>query len=156
MDDAFWAHVDKSGGPDACWPWTGGCYPNGYGRYEVTREDGKRRVWLAHRYAFQDATGIPLKRNDRVLLVQHGCDNPPCCNPYKCLSLGFAAKNTRDMLKRGRGIVGAQHANAKLSDEAVREIRASTETHKALAERFGVCYQAIQHVRKGRQWRHVL
>src|SRR6185312_561373 len=29
----FWDRVDRSGGPDACWPWTGAINKSGYGSF---------------------------------------------------------------------------------------------------------------------------
>lgn len=31
LAERFWPKVDKSGGPDACWPWLGGINGDGYG-----------------------------------------------------------------------------------------------------------------------------
>lgn len=50
---------------------------------------------------------------------------------------------------------GEQHHRAKLTDEIVREIRASRETSVALAERYGVTREAVSAVRIGRTWKHV-
>jgi hypothetical protein len=47
---------------------------------------------------------------------------------------------------------GEDKPNAKLSREAVEEIRTSTESGAALARRFGVTRGAIYHVRKARNW----
>lgn len=148
-------YVDRSGGPDACWPWVGGRFPAGYGRFEGPRDpDGKRHVYLAHRLAYQAENGIELKRNDRHILICHRCDNPSCCNPSH-LFAGSPADNMTDMLTKGRGVVGSQRQNAKLNEGAALAILSSSATHKTLAEQYGVCYQAIQHVRARRQWKHV-
>ena len=85
----FWARVDRSGGPTACWPWTGPVTPTGYGHVL----DGAHRV----------ALGIHLGRRlmSRVELACHHCDNPPCCNPVHL----FAAthkENTEDARRKGR------------------------------------------------------
>jgi len=45
---------------------------------------------------------------------------------------------------------------AKLTEEAVREIRSSSLTGKSLAEKFGVTQQLICDIRKRRAWKHVL
>jgi hypothetical protein len=31
LAERYWSKVDKSGGPDACWPWTAGRSAGGYG-----------------------------------------------------------------------------------------------------------------------------
>ncbi len=57
--------------------------------------------------------------------------------------------------KKSRSDKGAGHYKTKLTDNAVREIRTSTESGKALAERFGITPQTICDIRKRRSWAHV-
>ena len=62
----FWAKVDRSGGPDACWPWLGRLY-GGYGSFGGVG---------AHRVAYELLRGaIPEGRH-----VDHRChtDDPTC------------------------------------------------------------------------------
>ena len=44
---------------------------------------------------------------------------------------------------------------AKLTDEAVRYIRQSSETQEALAERFSVSEATINKARRRETWKHV-
>lgn len=88
----FWRLVDKSGGDDACWPWTGSPSTNGYGQFGI-----KSRKIPAHRLAYLFHFG----HIDPALLVCHRCDNPPCCNPAH-LFLGNHTDNARDMIAKGR------------------------------------------------------
>jgi hypothetical protein len=69
----FWAKVDRSGGPDACWPWLAGISTNtGYGNIWW---DGTTQS--AHRVAYELATGtIPAG-----LTIDHLCSNRACVNP---------------------------------------------------------------------------
>lgn len=89
----FWARVDQSGGPDACWLWLGKRIVSGrYGVVFINYHEIR-----AHRYAFELTHG-PIPTG---LLVLHSCDNPPCVNPAH-LRLGTSLDNARDTAARGR------------------------------------------------------
>lgn len=91
LADRFWPRVDTSGGPDACWEWTRGRDPHGYGRFATPNSD------LAHRASWELHNGpIPAGLN-----VLHHCDNPPCVNP-RHLFLGTQKDNVDDMVAKGR------------------------------------------------------
>src|SRR4051794_31357857 len=108
------AKVDRSGGPDACWPWTGYCNSRGYGEAMI-----ERRHVRVHRVAWEAEHGpIP----DDMLLC-HRCDNPPCCNPAHHF-IGTSADNNADMKAKGRarGVRGTANAGAKLTADQVRSI----------------------------------
>ncbi len=86
--EKFWTKVDRSGGPGACWIWTGGKTIGGYGRYR-----GKK----AHRVAWEIENGPIPER----LHVCHDCDNPPCCNPAHLVT-GTPLDSARDRSTKGR------------------------------------------------------
>jgi hypothetical protein len=75
------------------------------------------------------------------------------------LFLGTRKENSQDMLAKGRhryyDAVGIERWNAKLNDEKVLAIRASTETCKVLSELFLVSKDLIARVRRGDTWSHV-
>lgn len=132
-----------------CWVWTG--YRNALG-YGVIR--GSHETLLAHRVSYSLHVGPPGN-----LRVCHKCDNPSCVRPDH-LFLGTDLDNTRDMIAKGRmrKARGEGHADAKLTDAAVREIRAAAATYgyrKRLAAKYGVSVKSIHHVRNGKTWRHV-
>src|SRR5262245_40212840 len=61
--EVFWPYVDRSAGPDGCWPWTRGRV-SGYGKVTYRGE----RI-LAHRLSYELAYGpIPADR-----FVLHRC-----------------------------------------------------------------------------------
>jgi hypothetical protein len=71
-EEAFWAHVDRSGGPEACWTWTGRTNERGYGRWHYDRKpmNAHRASWL---WAGRSLTpGLEL---------DHLCRNRACVNP---------------------------------------------------------------------------
>jgi hypothetical protein len=72
----WWSKVDRSGGPDACWPWTQSVGSHGYGQ----TWDGVT-VRLAHRVAWVLTYG-PIPAGMTVDHDQDPCSlGKPCCNP---------------------------------------------------------------------------
>lgn len=108
----FWAYVDKSGGPDACWPWMRTCDADGYGN--IMRE---RKYVRTNRYALLLTEGEPPLGRP---LACHSCDNPPCCNP-RHLRWASPQENMDDKVSRGRA-----SGNLKLADREMRRAAAST------------------------------
>lgn len=69
---AFWARIDLSN-PHGCWPWLRGRDGNGYGHVGI-----QKKVYLCHRLAYELLVG-PIPAG---LVIDHICENKPCCNPY--------------------------------------------------------------------------
>ena len=140
----FWAKVDRSN-KQGCWPFIGPRTPLGYGRFT---HGGIREA--AHRVAVEldgrDPTGM---------VVCHACDNPSCVNPAH-LWLGSHSDNFKDMWSKGRPpLRGTDHGRAKLTEDQVRELRASTDSISALSRQYGVARKTIYDIRARRLWRHV-
>jgi hypothetical protein len=148
IEQRLWPRVNRNG-PNGCWIWTGGKGRRGYGRIQ---HEGRTRA--AHCVAYELTHG-PIE-ND--LLVCHTCDNPPCVNPAH-LFLGTAKDNTQDALRKGRMTHGEKQWTAKLTAEAVIEIRHLYAQHamgaRALSKRFGVCETNIWCIVKRETWKHL-
>jgi hypothetical protein len=151
---SFWAKTVKAAGNE-CWLWTGGLISTGYG---LLSAHGK--LTLAHRYSYAIHNGTIADG----LHVLHSCDNPRCVNPAH-LFLGTNNDNIRDRMAKGRGrgiprpsIRGANHHSAKLTDDAVREIRALAAQgipHNEIARRFGVSHVVANKIVNRKSWVHV-
>jgi hypothetical protein len=162
---------------DGCWLWTGGTYPDGYGRAVVDR-----RGVRAHRLAWEVFVGpIPAGR-----FICHTCDTPPCVNPAH-LFLGDHAANMADRDAKGRTLRGDQTTarryperlargsrngaythpervrrgeqitSAKLTGDQAAAIRrryaAGGVTQYALAQEFGVDQSVVSDIVRGRIWK---
>lgn len=155
----FWEKVDKNGplpkelpeiGP--CWLWTGKArHYFGYG--DVTLRGYKSR---SHRISWILENGpIPEKMS-----VLHKCDNTSCCNPAH-LFLGDQKDNALDMWKKNRGSCGfgENHAKAKLTIEAVKEVRILIQqgfTMREIGKIFGVDHTQIVRINTGQRWKSVI
>lgn len=155
VPDRFWTKVDRSGGPDACWPWIGRNSVNGYGRLTIQTEGGHRSE-RAHRLALK-LSGVDVPDDMHVC---HRCDNPPCCNPTH-LFVGTDEDNVRDRDAKGRAcnLRGGAHPRSKMTEDDVRKIRHlySTKQNSAtqLAERYGVHTGTIWAIARRKTWKHV-
>lgn len=152
LAERFWAKVDRRG-PQECWVWTASPGVERYGRFSINNKGHppSRVSWMLHFGPIPDG-----------MFVCHHCDNTRCVNPAH-LFLGTNADNVADMIRKGRGRgpppwngrrAGAKNQNAKLTEEAVRTIRALSKSvrRSELAKRYGVCKATIDHLLTGRTW----
>jgi len=140
--------------PAACWEWDGSRNPaTGYGQLSAW-DDGKRKVYTAHRVSFQAFVGA-IPDGQQVL---HTCDNRPCFNPAH-LFLGTQLENMHDMIAKGRelhpGTFGSNHHATKITEADVVAIRASTETLQVLGRRYSMSQSALSAIRTGKTWTHI-
>jgi hypothetical protein len=140
----FWAKVEKTEG---CWLWTAATGGQmGYGTIGVTRT----RMMYAHRLSWEMHHGpIPIGS-----LVLHHCDQPRCVRPDH-LFLGTRADNMADMVAKGRQARGESHANARLTPDIVKTIRASGEGQLTIARRYKISQPTVSNIRTGRTWASV-
>lgn len=127
---SFEERVDSSGGPDACWPWTGARDIKGYGAYVVNGSGLK-----AHRVAWARVHGLIPEGQ----YICHHCDNPPCCNPAH-LFVGSAADNSADMAAKGRNAGRGKNVRPRAPHETrdvmLRLSQAELDEIDAYAARF--------------------
>lgn len=162
--EEFWRKVDKSGGPDACWPWIGARKRGSYG---VTSVD--RQQMTCHRLAWIYTNGVI---SDGLIVRHKVCDNPACCNPAH-LATGTHQDNSNDCTEKRRQSFGEKHSQAvmpnrprgenhyasKINEDQAREIYrlyADTKTPlKEICDRFGVKKAAIRRIVQGETWKHL-
>ena len=140
-----------------CWLWLRSKNKNGYGSIRVNT-----RTEFVHRVSYI----IFVSDIPPGLCVCHTCDNPSCVNP-KHLWLGTRKQNSEDMVRKQRAsrisptngfkpghTLTRKKRMRKLTDEQVREIRATLYTKEPLepvAERYGVSISAISNIRRGKR-----
>lgn len=125
--------VEDRGYETPCWIWRLARKHDGYGK---TMRNG--RTLQAHIAMWLDLHGsVP-----DGLQLDHLCRVRECCNPSH-LEPVTPAENSR------------RSNAAKLTAEAVAEIKASGETNKALAHRFGVDPSNVSHIRRGSTWKDI-
>lgn len=150
LEERFFAKIKKT---ESCWLWVGTLRPNGYGQIQ---EAGKNsRTLSAHRLSYELHKGAISDG----MVVMHKCDNPACVNPDH-LEVGTYKDNTADMINKGRKVVvaprGENHVKARLTEQQVLEIRASSDRHVDWARRLGVDPSTIRRIREGKIWQYLL
>lgn len=143
----FWSFVKKT---DCCWIWTGTRErKTRYGHFALSHH----KPVGAHRFSWELHNG-PIPTGELVL---HSCDNMACVRPDH-LFLGNEAKNSEDMVRKGRSSRGERNPLSKLTDEQVIEIRRRYRfrgpTQKLAAE-FGINKTTLVRVARGISWKHV-
>ncbi len=148
----------------SCWNWKGSRGGSGYGQFWL----GDRTI-PAHWFLLEE---FPPKGKEAC----HKCDNRLCVRPSH-IFIGTRSENMQDCKSKGRlrpqaGLRSAalvpyqernmanseKHGRAKLTNEQVRQIRATTfkfgEKSK-LARRLGVDATIISRILKGTSWTYV-
>ena len=149
-ENQFWAQIDKSGGPDACWPWRNrrtGITPNTYGFARCSDKRG-----TAAKIAYELTYG-PLPAG---YLACHTCDYPPCCNPTH-LFAGTPTENMQDAAKKGRlpgkelGTKSVRLAPSQASE--LRQRYAAGEHVGALAREFHISPTTMGRIVRSLSWK---
>lgn len=122
--------------------------------YAVTWHEGS--MVLSHRVAYCLHRDIPLSEI-KGMVIRHRCDTPLCVNPDH-LEVGSHADNSRDMRERGRSCVGEGRWNSKLTEEAVRNMRAKRlggAKLRDIAAEFGMGVPQVSDICSGKAWGHI-
>lgn len=139
-----------------CWNWLGALTAQGYGVIYGEMLDGTiLKRTLAHRVSWMLHKGpIPEGVGAHGTVVMHKCDNPSCVNPEH-LILGTQADNVKDMVAKGRHVVGEwqkrkgiDHARSAFKNQSdIDLICATAGKTKELAEKYGVDVCTIKRIR---------
>jgi hypothetical protein len=109
---------------------------------------GVEKKTSAHRAMYSVTKGEPGE-----LHVCHQCDNRLCVNPDH-LFLGTAKDNCADKIRKGRhqDQAGELAPGARLTQEAVDDIRTRRIKGSEFARLYGVAPQTVCDIQKGRTW----
>lgn len=89
------------------------------------------------------------------MIAAHSCRNRHCFYAEH-VSWKTQSENCREDKERdGTAMQGEKHHRAKLTEDRVREIRASSLSQRALARKYGVTRWTIKGILQGTAWKHV-
>ena len=131
-------------GDDECWLWTAYKNKEGYGEF---RHNGK--MVKSHRIALE----MHLRRQITAGLVV--CHLPLICHNRACVNPRHLREDTRSNNNLDMHVDGTM-LHAKLTEEQVREIRASAgKLHRELAVEYGVSKSLISLIILRKKWNHL-
>lgn len=153
--EEFWARVEVVG---ECLEWQGARNNTGYGSLQWCGKTATAHRVAAYLCGVVPTIKVPKDRTEKVL-VCHTCDNPKCCNPNHFF-VGSTSDNLQDAYSKGRKVQpkGSRHANSRLSDQQVREIRrayAHGERQVVLAEMFHISQRCVSLIVRGKSYAEV-
>lgn len=123
-------------------------HTNGYARVTLCDGNGKRQDAYIHTLVAEAFIGPRPGMEWEVDHVNNVRDDNTLIN--------IRWLRRKDNRARRRIRFGQQHANAKLTDSHVREIRGSSIIRdKDFATQFGVSRETVRDVRLGKAWKHV-
>lgn len=136
--------LDRCAIVDECWVWKLSCSRDD----PVGRYLGK--VISVRRVVF----GATRKRTiTRRFTVFGTCGTEHCVHPDHIASRSSAASQRGVKKSSGPRIASAMRARAKLTQEAVEDIRSMREPSKDAAKRYGICKAHVNVIRRYEVWR---
>lgn len=156
----FESHVDRSGGLDACHPWTGSQCAGGYGQIKMNG-----RLELVHIVAWEfehgkKSPGTDIDHECHNRAVREGTCHPGICAHRLCCNEAHLVAKTRqehrDDTTQWAMPRGSIHPKATLDEAQVQEIRrlldARITTQKRIAAAYGVSQYVVTKIKHGKSW----
>ena len=156
----FESYVDRSGGPDACHPWTGSQCTGGYGQMQIA---GHLKLVHIVAWEFEHGEKPPVTDIDHEChnkAVRDGLCQPGICAHRLCCNEAHLVSRTRQEHADATGAwvhpKGSGHGMAKLNEDQVQEIRrllaARVMTQTRIASLYGVGPNVISRIKLGKIW----
>lgn len=153
------SHIDRSGGPDSCHPWTAGRNAEGYGwtRAGHTTKGAHLAVWELENGPVP--AGMELDHECHNQAVRDGLCMPGKCAHRLCCNLSHIIPRTRD--DHAAATPGREQrvkgGNFKLTETQARELYALMQNATGgevaeIASRFGVSRTHAYRIKKGQTW----
>lgn len=139
--DRIRAKIDMTGGPEACWPWTGGLHGGTQPQvWNGTKPMAATPLWYEAQFG-RGRAGLKITRT---------CETMACMQP-----LHFKLDTTGS--RKGPGF-GEKHHSVKLTREKVAEIKQLVRDGvrvNEIAKRYDVTHGAITSITRGLAWKDV-
>ncbi len=128
------------------------------GTYLENMQDAVKKRRIAHgtrcKKAKLDEQKVLLIRTSNLSFSRLGRMYGVSSNSIRLIKLGKSWAHVGGKIGADKNI-GSRHGQSKLNEKWVKEILASTEGLKALANRYNVCKQTIHNIRTKKIWKHI-
>jgi hypothetical protein len=111
------------------------------------RKNGKTKTYSVHRLVCEAFNGPPGE-GDQCRHLDGSTSNNKALN----LAWGSWYENFEDRKRHGTEVKGVDVNTAKLKEQDVLKIRASNESNRSLAKRYGVSPTHIGYIKKRKSW----